>query len=654
MSPSEIAEDISPGELSSKLEAISQLYVLSNRTIMKGQSFEYHKTFKVFPNPLLLVLTQDTQIDMVSRRIVTYFDLERRGLNEDFNVAKKFSTNVSSVALFKDDFPYLETRQVYMKVWPWFHFNETILSSASLGEELASSLKDKVVILGTSGIYSMNSIPSLMRRMNFSTELKMSANYWPASHLVATYLTNIVSGEYVRQPKVIEEWAWIFLCALLFFCSLVFTPVTEAFWISSLVLALYIFIGLVVFRLGSLNFDTGKLLVIGIVTQYVVLPLRYLRRIRRLDREKHQKQQEIIEERLKSRALVKAATMESVLRMVGQVSHDIRSPLMALQVANSLMKNQVSDDLRDLVDNATMRIRSISEDLFQRYKTKGSEISEVETNLSSALGELIASYQKVHATAHFSLNIPPEIKAQWPLYSIQRSFSNLVNNSLDACYAKNIVPEIRISAEVVDDRIHIYNNDNGPGIPSQIVPKLFKEGATFNKLHGTGLGLYQVQRDIELIGGTISYISNDKGACFEISVPKMLEAVKFVVSPLVVIVESSEFSRVMSSVFQKSGAEVVTFSDIQSAKRFLTTKNADKKVTLICDLLFPNQEETGFDLIDACETKQLYKAVLCTSLTDNLEIQEMANKRGALLVRRSFLEQIQVSVFGHEVALVRQ
>ncbi len=633
MSPVEVEKGGALEVFLNELAGIPNLYLFSNSTLASLKTFNYDLRFKSFPRPLYLALTNDTQVDLVSRRIITFFDEEKKTPNSDFGLLKEWVSESKPPDFFSEDFHYLNTRQVFIKIWPRFKFGSETLLKDSLSAEQISAVKDKIVLIGTSGMYAMNSVPSINRRWNFFTESKVEDNYWPASDLIATYMTNIIEGDYVKTPDKVTSILWISvgLTAVLF-CVL-FVEIGQAFLFSSSVLISFVILSFLIFRFTSYNFDVTRVLCVGLLAQYSILSWRYVRHIRQLDNEKYQ-----------SRILVKAATAEAVLRMVGQVSHDIRSPLMALSVVNSIAKNHVSKDLSELLDNATMRIRAISDDLFYKYKSKGAEVVGENNNLKGALTELMESYSKVHPEFQFHLDIPSDLKIAWSTYSIQRSFSNLLNNSIEASQGYGKRPEVWISSRAEGDRIIIVLKDNGPGIPKEHISKLFKEGGTFNKKTGTGLGLFQVRSDLDVIGGKISYEDSSQGAEFRISLPLGLEAVSFSVSSLVVILESSEFESPLENIFRKSGAEVISFSKYSEAKTFLLEKTNGREVTLVCDLLFPGQEETGFDLLNACKRVKFFKKVLCTSLVENSNIQATANRNGALLLRRSFLETVKVTV----------
>jgi signal transduction histidine kinase len=71
-----------------------------------------------------------------------------------------------------------------------------------------------------------------------------------------------------------------------------------------------------------------------------------------------------------------------------------------------------------------------------------------------------------------------------------------------------------------DEMISIKIRDNGKGIDSEILPKLFSKFTTKSEYGGTGIGLYISKKIIEAHGGTIrGYNNPDNGATFEFTLP---------------------------------------------------------------------------------------------------------------------------------------
>lgn len=77
---------------------------------------------------------------------------------------------------------------------------------------------------------------------------------------------------------------------------------------------------------------------------------------------------------------------------------------------------------------------------------------------------------------------------------------NLIGNAL---YFVKTLPDADIVISIVPEKRQIQVQDTGPGIPDNVVPKLFDSFYTSNKQGGTGLGLSYCKRSMTELGGTI-------------------------------------------------------------------------------------------------------------------------------------------------------
>ena len=92
--------------------------------------------------------------------------------------------------------------------------------------------------------------------------------------------------------------------------------------------------------------------------------------------------------------------------------------------------------------------------------------------------------------------------------------SNLVENSIEAMKKNGV---INVSAKEGADYVLIEIKDSGPGIPDEIMKKVFSSLCS-TKPDGNGLGLKISKTIIELHGGTISVRNNP--TTFSIKLPK--------------------------------------------------------------------------------------------------------------------------------------
>nr|WP_244934805.1 HAMP domain-containing sensor histidine kinase [Leptospira jelokensis] len=97
-------------------------------------------------------------------------------------------------------------------------------------------------------------------------------------------------------------------------------------------------------------------------------------------------------------------------------------------------------------------------------------------------------------------------------------WTNLIYNSFQACPSEN--GRIQISLRQSQTNAIVQIEDNGKGIPPEILPKIFEPFFTTKELGmGTGLGLSIVQKIIENHKGTLSVESQPGKTLFSITLP---------------------------------------------------------------------------------------------------------------------------------------
>jgi signal transduction histidine kinase len=93
---------------------------------------------------------------------------------------------------------------------------------------------------------------------------------------------------------------------------------------------------------------------------------------------------------------------------------------------------------------------------------------------------------------------------------LRQAFSNLVRNSLEACDAENIAPQVTVRSAVTGHDAQVILEDNGPGFTPESLSKAFQPFAT-TKPNGTGLGLAIVQKVIVSHNGHITAANRSGG-----------------------------------------------------------------------------------------------------------------------------------------------
>ena len=142
--------------------------------------------------------------------------------------------------------------------------------------------------------------------------------------------------------------------------------------------------------------------------------------------------------------------------------------------------------------------------------------------LADLLEEVVESYADLFTKKQISLSTQADA-LQHPIYaespSLHRCLLNLVTNAADA------VPEtggqilIRVDA-LEDESVVIAVEDNGPGVPDELMRKIFDPFFSTKGSKGTGLGLAITRKIIEEHGGELTVgRSAMGGAAFRIRLP---------------------------------------------------------------------------------------------------------------------------------------
>src|SRR5580704_16346147 len=220
--------------------------------------------------------------------------------------------------------------------------------------------------------------------------------------------------------------------------------------------------------------------------------------------------------------LIRQERISTIGRLSGSIVHDLRNPLAAIYGGAEMM---VDADLppahmKRLAGNiyrASRRIQELLQDLLNvsRGKTGAPEVCRLR-EVASAACDSLAVAAETQGVA-IALAIPSEIELPMERSRMERAFVNLIANALDA------MPEggaVRISAELESGAVLVHVEDNGPGVPAEIRPRLFQPFVSAGKRNGLGLGLALSRQTVLEHGGDMWVASaSGHGARFSFRLP---------------------------------------------------------------------------------------------------------------------------------------
>lgn len=120
----------------------------------------------------------------------------------------------------------------------------------------------------------------------------------------------------------------------------------------------------------------------------------------------------------------------------------------------------------------------------------------------------------------FVRQIPPEVRLPGSAKDWERVFANLFLNAAQIMHKPG---RIDISAQHVEGSLAITVSDNGPGIPADILPRMFRPNVSTKITHSSrsGLGLHIVASIVKKYSGRVIAENREhsSGAVFTILLP---------------------------------------------------------------------------------------------------------------------------------------
>ncbi|WP_158214347.1 ATP-binding protein [Ignatzschineria sp. F8392] len=212
-------------------------------------------------------------------------------------------------------------------------------------------------------------------------------------------------------------------------------------------------------------------------------------------------------------------------RLFANLSHEMRTPITRIQLANSLIRlkniSEIDEEVQRINDNIRLledRIQSLLS-LSKQMILNPEQFKEI--SLLDLLWPLLedASFEAKERGKQLNFNEIPDIKITANLELISSGIENIVRNAIH--YAKSKI-EVTMSST---ERYFIINvHDDGPGVLEKDLPQIFEpfyrgeRPTDFEDYGGSGLGLAIVTRLVESHRGKVEAI-NDHGLSITITLP---------------------------------------------------------------------------------------------------------------------------------------
>jgi PAS domain S-box-containing protein len=219
-----------------------------------------------------------------------------------------------------------------------------------------------------------------------------------------------------------------------------------------------------------------------------------------------------LEQRVADRTTQLEAANKELEAFSYSVSHDLRTPLRAIDGFSHILLEDYTDKLDDegkrllnVVRDNTSRMGQLIDDILKFSRTGRLELTFAEIDMERLAHEVFEELQPSVTGRKLQLEIEPIPAVTGDRTMMRQVFVNLLSNAIKFSRPKEAA-RIKVGGSIEGNEAIYYVKDNGVGFDMQYVDKLF---GVFQRLHsvdefeGTGIGLSIVKRIITRHGGRV-------------------------------------------------------------------------------------------------------------------------------------------------------
>ncbi len=229
-----------------------------------------------------------------------------------------------------------------------------------------------------------------------------------------------------------------------------------------------------------------------------------------------------VEER--ERELVRSERLAAVGKMAAMITHEVRNPLSSIGLNTELLEEELDGNaeakaLCRAITHEVDRLTAITEEYLAFARLPKPKIApEAVNGMIEALAQFVRedlAKKQVVLTTELGTEDPVALV---DAAQLRQCLINLVRNASEAVSGKT-GGRITLRTHRTGDRVAIEVEDDGVGIPADLLPKLFDPFFS-TKEGGSGLGLALTKQIVKDHGGDLEVTSTvGRGTTFTVSVP---------------------------------------------------------------------------------------------------------------------------------------
>ena len=237
--------------------------------------------------------------------------------------------------------------------------------------------------------------------------------------------------------------------------------------------------------------------------------------------------------------LVRSEKLASIGQLVAGIAHEINNPVNAIvntvgpledalgdiDSADAAARAEATKDVRDMlrvVQRGAQRTKAIVTALHNYSRTDDESVVDfdIDRSIDDSL-ELLRHLLKQNVTVEKKYGEVGRVRGH--AGQVNQVFMNLLTNAAQAlAHTENAT--ITIETKGTASEVEVRIRDNGPGIPSDVLPRIFDPFFTTKDVgEGTGLGLSIVHELVQAHGGSIKVDTKlGEGTEFTVKLPRQV------------------------------------------------------------------------------------------------------------------------------------
>lgn len=197
-------------------------------------------------------------------------------------------------------------------------------------------------------------------------------------------------------------------------------------------------------------------------------------------------------------------------KFLGDVAHELGSPIGRMQVGTSILEERVPENLRSAVGDVREEVQEMSALVGELLAFTKAEMRMPATEMQSvSLSEIVdKAIAREMTDREVTVEVASELKVESDPGLLLRVVGNIIRNAKR--YAGKEATVTLIARSLGDGRVKLEIADDGPGVPAAALSRLGEafyrpDAARSREAGGFGLGLSIVKSGVAAMGGRVKF-----------------------------------------------------------------------------------------------------------------------------------------------------